>query len=198
MQFRRYFPATAWLWSKRVPLVWTLVAILVFLFVGYKFLEFAYLFRANQVMALISNSRSDGEVNAAISKLDGECGLDRTQPFGDYVARIYACSEGDLFHPYLRIEAADTYNSVTGERSLSADIVLPRYELYPLDLEINRLVSESGKKLRIQRRPNSDLPKGIVLIAQAQSDFTVRVNYKCVIPFARCVYERDLVSIATQ
>jgi hypothetical protein len=198
MEFRRYFPATAWLWSKRVPLVWTATAILVLSFIGYKFTEFAYLFRANQVMALISNSRSDVEVNAAISKLEGECRVDRTQSFGDYVARIHACSEGDFFHPYLRIEAADTYNSVTGERSLSADIVLPRYELYPIHLEINRLVSEAGRAVRVQRRPNSDLPKGIVLLAQAQSDFTVRVNYKCAIPFARCVYERDLVSITTR
>jgi hypothetical protein len=198
MEIRRYFPATAWLWSKRVPLAWTVIAILVSSLVGYKFLEFAYIFRANRVIALISKSRSDAEVNAAISKLDAECGVDRTQPFGDYVARIHACSEGDFFHPYLRIEAADTYNSVTGERSLSADIVLPRYELYPIHLEINRLVSEAGRAVRVQRRPNSDLPKGIVLLAQAQSDFTVRVNYKCAIPFARCVYERDLVSITTR
>lgn len=198
MEFRRYFPATVWIWSKRRAITLTAIA-LVAISVGlYTSLEFAYRFRANGVLALISSVHSNAEVNAAIVKLDESCRLARTESFGDEVVTIRSCAEEDFLHPYLEISAADSMNQVTGERSLSANIVLPRYKYIPINLEVTRLVSVSGKALKIVRRPNSDLPRGITLYAQAHSDFTVRINYKCAIPFARCAYERDLVSITTR
>jgi hypothetical protein len=196
MEFRRVFPGTVWLWNKRTAIAWTSIAIVSIPVGLYKSLEFAYIYQANKVLAVISSVHSEADANAAILKLDGGCRVTRTESSDDDVLVIRTCSEGDFLHPYLRIQVADSLNRVTGRRTLSAYVLVPR-GYAPVNLRAERLVSGSGKALKIERRPSAEMPRGIAVYAQAHSDFTVRVNYKCAIPFARCVGEKELISITT-
>jgi hypothetical protein len=195
MEFQRYFPATIWLWRRRVSIAWTVIASLVFSYACYKSVEVAYYSRANNILALITNVHSDTEMNAAIAKLNDNCRPSRTVLVGDDVAVIRTCSEGNFFYPYQSILTADSVNRATGQRSLSTEIAVPRSNYIPMRLEVERLLSVPGEALSVERRPNTDSPKGVVLRGEAHSKFKVRVNYKCAIPFARCVSEKELISI---
>jgi hypothetical protein len=173
------------------------MASFVFPVVCYKAVEVSYYSRANRILALITNVHSDTEMDAAIAKLNDDCRPLRTVIVEDDVAVLRTCSEGNFFFPYQSILTADSVNRATGQRSLSTEIAVPRSNYIPMRLEVERLVSVPGEALRVTRRPNNSSPKGVELRAEAHARFKVRISYKCAFPFARCVSEKELISIRT-
>src|SRR3954449_7668653 len=122
MEFQSYFPATIWLWRRRVSIAWIVMASFVFSVVCYKAVEVSYYSRANRILALITNVHSDTEMDAAIAKLNDDCRPLRTVIVEDDVAVLRTCSEGNFFFPYQSILTADSVNRATGQRSLSTEI----------------------------------------------------------------------------